>query len=181
MLWIPDSIEQNEECLEVFKVGWEERKMSEFINLLNEIFFILEKLANNKSNFASRVYQLIISIFASISQQTDKKEYLVQNFALVLPNHPKMPTHFFIEVYKDKYLRSSDYIFVQTAIKQTDDIESLVRIGDVLITMFAYDAVANHYIAPLINTIANKVIKDEMGQAFVKKAVKDGLYYFGQL
>ena len=105
----------------------------------------------------------------------------MQNLALVLPHHPKMPTHFFIEAYREKYLRSSDYIFIQTAIKQTDDLESLVRIGDVLINMFGHDAVANHYLAPLINTIANKVIKDEVGQAFVKKAVKDGLYYFGQI
>ena len=35
MLWIPDSIDQNEECLEVFRVGWEERKLFEFINLVN--------------------------------------------------------------------------------------------------------------------------------------------------
>ena len=35
MLWIPDSIDQNEECLDVFRLGWEERKLFEFVDLVN--------------------------------------------------------------------------------------------------------------------------------------------------
>ena len=50
------------------------------------------------------------------SDQTEKKEYLVQNFLLIIPNFPKMPTHFFIESYKDKYLRPSDYLLMKLAI-----------------------------------------------------------------
>ena len=44
--------------------------------------------------------------------------------------------------------------------------------------MFSHDGVANHYLAPMIYTISKKIIDDEIGQAFVKKIVKDALNYF---
>ena len=83
------------------------------------MFEILENLAYNRSTLASKVYQIIIDMFVNLNDQTEKKEYLVQNFTVIIPNYPKMPTHYFIEAYIDKYLRPSDYTFIKTAINQS--------------------------------------------------------------
>ena len=47
--------------------------------------------------------------------------------------------------------------------------------------MFTYDAVNNYYLAPLIYKIAKKILDDELGQAFIKKIVKDSLSYFNTI
>ena len=45
-------------------------------------------------------------------------------------------------------------------------------------SMYIHNPVANAYLAHLIFGIGKKVIDDEIGQAFIKKAVKDGLHAF---
>lgn len=99
MLCLPNAVTQNEDSLEVFQKDWLERPFVSYLKLLDEIFIILDKLAANKSIFASKVYQILIDIFQIISNNPMKKEYLVENFSLIIPEYPKMPTQYFIKAY----------------------------------------------------------------------------------
>ena len=77
MMYLPDCIDQNEECLKIFNSDWKERKLIDFVLLFNEMLLVLEKLANNKNPISRKIYLIIIEIFEEIESQTDKKEYLV--------------------------------------------------------------------------------------------------------
>jgi hypothetical protein len=59
------------------------------------------------------------------------------------------------------------------------DEEGLTRIGDVILDMFVFDPVANNYLVPYLFKACQKVVDGEIGQAFIKKVVKDGLHSFG--
>lgn len=109
-----------------------------------------------------------------------KKEYLVENFCLIVPEYPKMPTHYFIESYKDTELDPIDHQLVTTAIECSDDVEGLAKIGEVLLEMFSAEAVTNGYMGPNIYRIAVKIHDDDIGRAFISKAVKDLLHTYGQ-
>lgn len=60
MLYLPESIQQDEECLRIMRVGWSNRKMFEYTSLLNELSMILEKLANKKNFLASKIFHIFI-------------------------------------------------------------------------------------------------------------------------
>lgn len=50
-----------------------------------------------------------------------------------------------------------------------------------MLKIFNSHAVLNSYIAPLIYSIAKKTVDDEIGQAFITKAVKDCLHSYSVL
>lgn len=60
MLWMPESVAESEGSLQLFKKGWQERTFIDYIMILDEIFTILDKLASNKSKYASKIYQFLI-------------------------------------------------------------------------------------------------------------------------
>lgn len=145
----------------MFTKDWAERPFIPFLRLLDEIFLILDKLAANKSPFASRIYQILIRIFESVCGDPSKKEYLVENFSLVIPDYPKMPTQYFIQAYKNKYIDAADYSLIYMVLLIKEDAEGLIAIGETLIGMYTHDAVANCYLGPCLYTIAKKIISEE--------------------
>ena len=60
MLHLPEVVNENESCLLIFKRGWKKYRFVEYVELVDEIFTILENLAENKSKFSSKILQFII-------------------------------------------------------------------------------------------------------------------------
>ena len=102
----------------------------------------------------------------------------MENFSILAANFPKLPSHFFVETYREKYLNPLDYILISICLEKNEDPQGLAKIAETLMNMFLYDSVANHYLAPLINDIAKKIAKEEVGQTFIRKGVKDCLHLF---
>lgn len=105
----------------------------------------------------------------------------MENFAPLVSLYPKMPAQYFIEAYTSNNLDASDFDLIRTAIQIGEDVEGLAKIGEVLLKIFTSHAVLNSYTAPLIYNIAKKTIDDEIGQAFITKAVKDCLHTYSIL
>lgn len=80
--------------------------------------------------------------------------------SMYIPLYPKMPIQYFIEVYSQNSLDASDYDLIRTSIYNSEDVEGLVKIGEVILRIYNTHAVLNGYLAPLIYTIAKKTIDD---------------------
>lgn len=89
-----------------------------------------------------------------------------------------MPSHYFIEAYTQNNLDPADFHLVHNAVALSEDIQGLAKIGEVILRIFNSHAVLNGYLAPLIYTIAKKIINNEIGHAFVLKVIKDTLHAF---
>ena len=89
-----------------------------------------------------------------------KKEYLVENFSLIIPEYPKMPTQYFIKAYQGDYIDAADHNLIETSIYINQDVEGLIEIGETLERMYCHDAVANGYMANNIYQICKKVLEE---------------------
>lgn len=60
MNYVPEFVNQNEDYLVIFKTNWKESKLVDFINLVDQIILIFERLAGEKNEMAKKMYQIII-------------------------------------------------------------------------------------------------------------------------
>lgn len=87
-----------------------------------------------------------------------------------------MPSQHFITAYSKNSFDPTDFDLIRTAISINEDIEGLSKIGEILLKVFNSNAVINSYVGPLIKETGKKIAHDEIGQAFIHKAIKDCLY-----
>jgi hypothetical protein len=93
---------------------------------------------------------------------------------------PTIPSEYFIQHYKEKYLSSSDFLLICEAIEINEDISTLTSVGYVLKDIMLKDIVVNFYLATLICEIAKKSIINEVGIDFINKIVEEVLSCYGQ-
>lgn len=76
MIYMPAVIEQNQECLALLNRNWEKRTLPQFAILFNQLILVLEKLGEEKSPMARRIYTAVAHVAKAIGPG-DKRDYLV--------------------------------------------------------------------------------------------------------
>jgi hypothetical protein len=165
MLHFPVTEVEKGNWLNMIGRGWKEKKVGDFIMLVNEALEALSKLAGNRSPLTRNLYQILITLFQEINSEKVKspsiqlkKEYLVENFRVVILQYPRIPSHYFIEAYPHSPLGPPDFHLLTTAIHWSQDIEGLTRIGQFLLKAFSDHPLLNADTGPLIYTVANKTV-----------------------
>jgi hypothetical protein len=129
---------------------------------------------------ARKLYLIVIEIFVSVSDQPDKKEYIVSNFKEIIEKIPKIPTQFFIENYKENNLGSGDLEFITESLRLLSDPAGTAKIGEVLLKIFMSDSVINFYLANCIYQICKRSSNVDTITNFMLKCIKDLLSAYSQ-
>jgi hypothetical protein len=87
------------------------KTLSSFAMLFNELIVILEKLGEERSNIARKVY-MMISLIAKNVGLGDKRDYLVENFLPLISKFPAIPSEHIIQHLKRTPLSNSEFLLV---------------------------------------------------------------------
>lgn len=60
MIFFPDTMANNEDYLTLLSKGWKTKKHIHFVQFVNELLIMIDRLAERKSHYARKVYQIII-------------------------------------------------------------------------------------------------------------------------
>jgi hypothetical protein len=120
----------------LIRQNWVKYELIVFIPLFNQLLITLEKLANAKSLMSRKLYTVVVGIFNDTYHIEDKKDYIVNGFMTILSQFPSIPSDMFIKNYHIGKLNPSDFILICEAIDISEDINSLIKIGDVVKDIF---------------------------------------------
>ena len=60
------------------------------------MILIFEQLTEKKNYLAKTLYQIFIEIIDVVYSQLDKKDYILAQFAKILPDFPSIPINFMV-------------------------------------------------------------------------------------
>lgn len=137
----------------VLSRNWEKRRMFQFSMLLNDLIYILERLAGAKSAMARRVYDIIAQIAKDIGEG-DRLDYLVLNFLPIIAQFPAIPSERLILHLRHSPLSEGEYLLTCSSIEVCQDIDAMLAIGNFLRHLFIDNPLLNYYLLPLLKQVS---------------------------
>lgn len=157
------------------------KTVPEFATLLNELIVILERLGEEHSSMASKIYQCLTIIAKNVGPG-DKRDYLVENFLPLVSKFPTIPTEYLIQHLKRIPLSHAEFLLVCECVEINQSTKTLISVGIFLKGLFLENPLLNFYVSPMLKEVIQKVIKDtEEGVPFVEKIIDEAVQIHSSL